>query len=128
MMFERYMQFVDTGVDLSEHGDTYRQRLMLAGMGLSGEAGEVCDHVKKVAFHGDTMSRTALVKEMGDVLWYFTLLASLYGITLDEVMEKNVFKLCERHPNRYGEPFMWLGAEKPPGGPSVLGHLDHDHH
>jgi NTP pyrophosphatase (non-canonical NTP hydrolase) len=113
MNFDQYMKFVNTGVDLSAYGDTHRERLVLAGMGLGGEAGEVCDHAKKVAFHGMKMDRVALVKEMGDVLWYFTLLASLYDITLTEVMEKNVFKLCERHSNRYGEPYKWLGAVRP---------------
>ena len=104
MRFDHYMKFVDAGVDLSTHGDTFRERLMLAGMGLGGEAGEVCDHAKKVVFHGKDMSRGELVTEMGDVLWYFAVLANLYGITLNEVMHTNVYKLCDRYPQRHGSP------------------------
>ena len=102
--FEQYIQFVDAGVDLPSHGDTYRERLMLAGMGLGGEAGEVCDHAKKVAFHDKTMDRHELVKELGDVLWYFALMLEVNDITLEQVMEANVYKLCDRYPDRHGEP------------------------
>lgn len=102
MKFEHYQKFVDVGVELDD--DTYRERLMLAGMGLGGEAGEVCDHAKKVAFHGRDMDRDALVKELGDVLWYFALMLSTNGISFNEVMETNVYKLCDRYPQRHGDP------------------------
>lgn len=104
MTFDHYTKFVLAGVSLTRHGDTYRERLMLAGMGLGGEAGEVCDEAKKVAFHGKDMDRGALIKEMGDVLWYYALMLDTNNITLDEVMEANVFKLCDRYPHLHGKP------------------------
>ncbi len=106
MTFEEYTEFVETGVFLNP--DTDRERLMLAGMGLSGEAGEVCDHAKKVAFHGKDMDRKALLKEMGDVLWYYTLMMNVNNLTLEQVMEANVIKLCDRYPKRYGNPEDWF--------------------
>ena len=45
-----------------------------------------------------------LVKELGDVLWYFALMLDTNGITFNEVMEANVFKLCGRYPARHGKP------------------------
>jgi len=104
MRFDHYQKFVNAGVDLRDHGDTFRERLMLAGMGLGGEAGEVCDEAKKVAFHGKGLARDALIKEMGDVLWYYALMLQTTGITLDEVMEANVHKLCERYSHLHGDP------------------------
>lgn len=109
MKFEHYTKFVQAGLSLEN--DTERERLMLAGMGLSGEAGEACDHAKKVAFHGKSMDRDKLVLEMGDVLWYFALLASLYDISLDEVMAQNVFKLCDRYPRLHGNPLDILNEQ-----------------
>jgi len=100
--FEHYMEFVNAGVKLAD--DTYRERLMLAGMGLGGEAGEVCDEAKKIAFHGKDMDRDKLIKELGDVLWYYTLMLKTNNITLDEVMEANVYKLCDRYSRRHGDP------------------------
>lgn len=99
MKFSDYMKFVTAGVHLNP--DTHRERLMLAGMGLGGEAGEVCDHAKKVAFHHKSMARDELLKEMGDVFWYFTLLANLYDFSLEDIMEENVSKLVKRYPARY---------------------------
>ncbi len=102
MKFEHYKKFVQAGLSLED--DTHRERLMLAGMGLSGEAGETCDHLKKVAFHDKEMDVGKLVHEMGDVLWYFALLASIYAITFDEIMEENVHKLCDRYSHLHGDP------------------------
>ncbi len=104
MKFEQYIKFVEAGVILEARHDLGRERLMLAGMGLAGEAGETCDHIKKVAFHGVKMDRDKLLKEMGDVLWYYALLAGFYDMTLDEIMEANVYKLCDRYPHLHGDP------------------------
>lgn len=110
MTLEQYMEFVEAGVMLDP--DTDRERLMLAGMGLAGEAGEVCDHAKKVAFHGKDMDRAALIKELGDVLWYFILMLEVNSIHPEQVMEANVRKLCHRYPDKYGLPSHWLqGSE-----------------
>ncbi len=102
MDFEQYQKIVLQGVILPE--DTERERLMLAGMGLAGEAGEVCDELKKVAFHGKDMDMDKMIKELGDVLWYFALLLDTKDISLQEVMDANVVKLCARYPHRHGDP------------------------
>lgn len=102
MTFDHYMKFVATGVSLAH--DEHRERLMLSGMGLGGEAGEVLDHCKKVAFHGKAMDVDKLVEEMGDVLWYYALMLHTYGLSLDTIMERNVHKLCARYPHKHGSP------------------------
>lgn len=102
MKFAHYQKFALAGLSLAP--DTYRERLMLSGMGLAGEAGEVCDHTKKVAFHSAVMDKDALLKELGDVLWYYSLLLSIHSLTLDDVMEANVHKLCARYSSRHGSP------------------------
>jgi NTP pyrophosphatase (non-canonical NTP hydrolase) len=103
MKFEHYKDFVNAGVNLLRP-DTRRERLMLAGMGLAGEAGEVCDEAKKVAFHGKKMDNETLIEELGDVLWYYTLMLDLHGLTVEDIMHANVYKLCERYPDRHGDP------------------------
>jgi len=39
--------------------------------------------------------------EMGDVLWYFSILLSTLGLTFEDVIEANVTKLRERHPEGF---------------------------
>ena len=108
MTDEDYAKFVDAGCALDTFNDTHRERLLLSSMGLAGETGEVVDEIKKVAFHGKTMDLDKLVKELGDVLWYYTLLTQLYGLTMDQIKEANVRKLCERYPDLYGPADIWV--------------------
>lgn len=70
-------------------------------LGLAGEAGEVCDLIKKGIYHAHDLDHDKLKKELGDVLWYVAALSSGLGLTLSEVAEANIAKLRERYPEGY---------------------------
>lgn len=74
------------------------QNYVMGALGLSGEAGELVDEIKKVVFHGKELNRDYLIKEMGDVRWYLEYLSIAFGISMQEVEERNVAKLRERYP------------------------------
>jgi NTP pyrophosphatase (non-canonical NTP hydrolase) len=74
------------------------KRKAMCALGVAGEAGEVADYMKKVLFHGISMDREKLVKELGDVCWYIATLAHECSIPLAEVLEKNIEKLKKRYP------------------------------
>lgn len=102
MMDEQYTAHVLQGV---EPGLDLRERRLLAGFGLAGETGEVTEPVKKWAWHHKPEpDREYMKKELGDVLWYLTLMASTFGLTLTEIMEANVAKLTARYPERHQTP------------------------
>lgn len=69
-------------------------------LGLTGEAGEVADKVKKVIrdnnleFSAERKHQIAL--ELGDVMWYAAALAHDLGYTLEEVCQMNLDKLASR--------------------------------
>lgn len=69
-------------------------------LGLSGEAGEVAEKIKKVIRDKggimDEETRTEIQKELGDVLWYVSQIATELGLSLDEVAEGNIKKLYDR--------------------------------
>ena len=69
-------------------------------LGLTGEAGEVSDKVKKVLRDRggvfDAEAREAIKLELGDVLWYVAQLAQELGYDLDEVASANLAKLTSR--------------------------------
>ncbi|MEK7193258.1 MAG: nucleoside triphosphate pyrophosphohydrolase family protein [Patescibacteria group bacterium] len=69
-------------------------------LGLSGEAGEVAEKIKKVLRDkGGEMTeeaKAAIHKELGDVLWYLSQLATEIGLSLEEVAETNLEKLLSR--------------------------------
>lgn len=76
-------------------------KLSMAGLGMTGEAGEVADIIKKILHHDQPLEplRDKLIKEMGDVYWYLEFLGATLGIDTEKVLEINVTKLRTRHPN-----------------------------
>jgi NTP pyrophosphatase (non-canonical NTP hydrolase) len=74
--------------------------LLYPTLGLCGESGEVAEKVKKMLRDdGGVLSderRSALAKELGDVLWYAAQLATEAGLDLDAVATANLEKLLDR--------------------------------
>ena len=70
-------------------------------LGLTGEAGETADKIKKILRDKDgTVSdkdRESVTKELGDVLWYVAAIARYLGVDLSEVAEGNINKLESRY-------------------------------
>lgn len=82
---------------------TDKERLGLCGLGLSGEVGEVVDILKKYLYHrnGKPLDIDKMRDELGDVLWYFSILLSTLGLTFEEVMQANISKLEKRHTDGF---------------------------
>jgi NTP pyrophosphatase (non-canonical NTP hydrolase) len=68
------------------------------GLGVSGEAGEVSDLIKKHIGHSAPLDRDKLLLELGDVLWYVSAIAQHCGLTLEQVAKANEDKLARRFP------------------------------
>lgn len=95
MTFEEYQeQTSKTAIYPKEIG------FMYLTLGLTGEAGEVADKVKKVLRdHGgwvDEKTKLDLMKEMGDVYWYLSELATYLDVSMSEVAHMNLDKLASR--------------------------------
>ncbi len=75
-------------------------RIVYPTLGLTGEAGEVADKVKKVIrdnggqFSDERKREIAL--ELGDVMWYVASLAHDLGYSLEDVAQMNLDKLASR--------------------------------
>lgn len=70
-------------------------------LGLTGEAGEVADIVKKHLHHEHPLDSEALLGELGDVLFYLANMARINGYTLEAVADYNINKLKERYPDGF---------------------------
>lgn len=70
-------------------------------LGLTGEAGEVADLVKKGIFHEKGIDQDHLKKELGDVMWYLALICKACEFDLDDIMTVNVLKLQRRYPDGF---------------------------
>lgn len=77
-------------------------KLLLNGaLGLSGEAGEVADHLKKHLFQGHELDKEHVAEELGDLCWYIAVAAKAIGYPLSEIMNRNVAKLQKRYPEGF---------------------------
>ena len=81
-----------------DHHD-YLLNVIYAAIGICGEAGEASELIKKYAFHGHAIDTEHLARELGDVLWYVSYMANLFGYPLGKIMAMNQEKLAKRYPD-----------------------------
>ena len=72
----------------------YEHPIIYPTLGLCGESGEVAEKVKKHLRDGSSLDE--LKKELGDVLWYISAIASDLKLSLDDIAETNISKLTSR--------------------------------
>ena len=72
------------------------QNIYYMTMGMCGEAGEISNKVKKVMRDGKQLDLEDIKHELGDVLWYVAGLATILGISLEDVAKANIEKLKSR--------------------------------
>jgi NTP pyrophosphatase (non-canonical NTP hydrolase) len=94
--FDLYQDVAESTAVYPNKGDN----LYYPALGLAGEAGEVCEKIKKIMrdqkghFTEDNVEEIS--KELGDVLWYVAMLAVEFNIALSSVAEDNLTKLQDR--------------------------------
>ena len=113
--FNKYTQFVDAVtsdastdflalsnrlVELDEKGANI-ERLLTAGVGINAEGGEFLEIIKKMIFQGkpwNVDNKEHLIIELGDLMWYVAQACIALGVTIDDVVARNVTKLEKRYP------------------------------
>ncbi len=84
-------------------GGDGERRLIIAALGLAGEAGEFANMVKKLTAHGHNIPADKLAEELGDIMWYVAEAATALERSLGEIAHNNVNKLRERYPEGFSE-------------------------
>jgi len=78
--------------------------LLTASFGLTAEAGEFTEVVKKIVFQGKPLDEDNifhLKRELGDILWYAVVACKALNITLEDAIVMNVEKLSARYPQGF---------------------------
>lgn len=76
-------------------------RLLTAALGMSAEAGEFTEVVKKIILQGKPYNEDNafhMKRELGDICWYLAQACMALNISFDEVLEMNFEKLSARYP------------------------------
>lgn len=99
--FQDYALAVEVVTKYPHAGEGDLTALTYCALGLAGESGEFADKIKKIMRDDDGAisleKHAALIKELGDVLWYLSRAATELGRTLSHVAEENITKLMDRH-------------------------------
>ena len=75
--------------------------LITAAFGLTAEAGEFTEVVKKIILQGKPYNEDNVFhmkRELGDICWYIAQACMALDTTFDEIIEMNVDKLKARYP------------------------------
>ena len=92
-LVERLNELEGQGADVSH--------LMTAAFGMSAEAGEFTEVVKKIFLQGKPYNEDNVFhmkRELGDLCWYLAQACMALDITFEEVLEMNYEKLSARYP------------------------------
>lgn len=90
--------------------------LLHMAVGVSGEAGELLDAIKKSVVYRRTLNLQNVIEELGDLEFYMEGLRNYIGISRDDVLLFNMGKLRARYAEQtYSNEAAQARADKEPG-------------
>ena len=95
-----FASFTDRLAELDRQGINI-ERLLTGAVGLSAEAGELMEIVKKLIFQGKPVNDETIFhmkRELGDVMWYIMQVLMALDTPIEEIVAMNVEKLEKRYP------------------------------
>jgi len=92
--------------------DKHIEGQLHAAVGICGEAGELIDNVKKTWVYNKPQDGVNVVEELGDLLFYFTAMCCLHGLSLEQLEKANMEKLNKRYPQGYSDLAAQRRADK----------------
>jgi NTP pyrophosphatase (non-canonical NTP hydrolase) len=88
-----------TELEVTDDADV--PRLLTAALGMSAEAGEFTEVIKKIFLQGKPYNEDNvfhLKRELGDICWYIAQACMALDTTFEEVLQMNYEKLSARYP------------------------------
>jgi NTP pyrophosphatase (non-canonical NTP hydrolase) len=76
-------------------------RLLTASLGMSAEAGEFTEVVKKIVLQGKPYNQESVFhmkRELGDICWYLSQAFMALDTNFEEILQMNYEKLSARYP------------------------------
>lgn len=86
------------GTEIKKEISAHDLALAHAVMGISGEAGELLDAVKKAVIYQKPLDIDNVIEELGDIEFYMQELRRQLGITRETTLSRNIMKLKKRYP------------------------------
>ena len=80
--------------------DDPEKQIMVWGLGVAGEAGDLAGCIKKTVGHKNDQI-TGIRENLGDTMWYIAEICNFYHWDLNEILSENVSKLKKRYPKGF---------------------------
>jgi len=96
-----YAAFLTRLNNLELENDCNVTQLLTAALGMTAEAGEFTEVVKKIIFQGKPYNEDNIFhmkRELGDIMWYIAQACMALDISIEEVIQMNFDKLSARYP------------------------------
>jgi NTP pyrophosphatase (non-canonical NTP hydrolase) len=96
-----FAQLLSRMTELEANNDADVPRLLTAALGMSAEAGEFTEVVKKIILQGKPYTDENVFhmkRELGDICWYIAQACMALDTNFREIMEMNYEKLSARYP------------------------------
>jgi NTP pyrophosphatase (non-canonical NTP hydrolase) len=96
-----YAQLLARMTELEATHDADVPRLLTAALGMSAEAGEFTEVVKKIFLQGKPYNEENVFhmkRELGDLCWYLAQACMALDTNFEEVLHMNYEKLSARYP------------------------------
>ena len=96
-----FAQLLSRMTELEANNDADVPRLLTAALGMSAEAGEFTEVVKKIILQGKPYNKENVFhmkRELGDICWYIAQACMALDTNFREIMEMNYEKLSARYP------------------------------
>jgi NTP pyrophosphatase (non-canonical NTP hydrolase) len=97
-----FAQLLTRMTELEANDDADVPRLLTAAFGISAEAGEFTEVVKKIFLQGKPYNEDNVFhmkRELGDICWYIAQACMALDTNFREIMEMNYEKLSARYPD-----------------------------
>lgn len=94
-------QLLSRITELEASDDADVPRLLTAALGMSAEAGEFTEVVKKIILQGKPYNEENefhLKRELGDICWYLSQAFMALDTNFEEILQMNFEKLSARYP------------------------------
>ena len=88
--------------ELEVRDDANVTQLLTAALGISAEAGEFTEVVKKIFLQGKPYNEENafhMKRELGDIMWYVAQACMALDVSFDEILQMNYEKLSARYPD-----------------------------
>lgn len=111
-----YSEFVASRVknpeDLIREMTPHKAHADHMGIGVSTEAGEILDCIKKYTKYNKPIDLANLIEELGDIEFYLEGVRQAFGVKRDDTLNGNYLKLSKRYSEKFSNEQAQARADK----------------